>query len=547
MMTLDAPRGAFPPTTTPLPTWRFLKAVALGLAVASQLALGAMLRPDTVRAAVPAPDERLGGHVTARIGERVVAFPTLKTDVKADVRGDIATVTVTQTFLNPANVPLNATYLFPLNRRAAVHHMRMQVADEIVTAVIQKKEEARRTFETAKRAGKAAALLEQHRPNMFTQEIANLMPGVPITITLTYSQAVPRVDGHYELVVPLVVGPRYRPAHHRAPPRVAGGAPAAPQPDAANVRRDDGGPIVPPAPVPAVPRFGGWQLGPIPKYPAVSGLTVPDTVERDRVAITVDLTSAIPMSGIGSATHRVTVTGEGDSRRIVLADGRTIDNRDFVLRYTLAGKAPQAGLLVHRDKRGGYFSLMIEPPAAPAADQIAAREIVFILDTSGSMGGLPIEASKTFMRHALKGLRPADRFRIVTFANQATEFSRQPVPATPENLAAGLAYVDGLRASGGTEVLHGLRLAYAAPLNKDALRLVVFLSDGYVSNEPEILRMVASHVGAGRMYTFGVGTSVNRYLIAEMARQGRGRHRIIDPTQKAHDEAMAFARSLESP
>ncbi|HUS96316.1 MAG TPA: VIT and VWA domain-containing protein, partial [Hyphomicrobiaceae bacterium] len=441
-------------------------------------------------------------------------------------------------------VPLNATYLFPLNKGGAVSAMKMEVGDELVMAVIQKKDEARKTFEQAKQVGKAAALLEQHRPNMFTQEIANLMPGLPVKITLTYSQAVPRIDGNYELVVPLVVGPRYRPAHHRGTHRRDRQRTAE-----VDIRPHDapGDSIVPPQPVPARPRFGTWQLGPVPAYPGVSGLTIPPVVETDRVAITVNLKSALPLKDVTSVTHPLAIEGDENTQRITLAAGRTIDNRDFVLRYRLAGALPSAGLLAHRDKRGGFFSLLIEPPALPDASHINAREMVFILDTSGSMSGAPMETSKSFMRHALRGLRPADSFRIIRFSERASEFSTQPVPATTENIAAGLSFVNTLHAGGGTEMLSGLKMAYGAARGRDTLRIIVFLSDGYVSNEPEILRQVAANVGIGRMYAFGVGTSVNRYLIAEMARQGRGMHRIIDPTRTGNAEAIAFASRLKTP
>jgi Ca-activated chloride channel homolog len=511
--------------------------------IAPATALGVLLAPVAGTAAVPG-DNRMGGRMTARIGERTFAFPTLKTNVRANVKGDLATVVVTQTFANPTNVPLNATYLFPLNKDAAVFAMTMEVGDEIVSAVIQKKAEARKTFETAKRAGKAAALLEQHRPNMFTQEIANLMPGLPVKVTLKYTQTVPRVGDAYELVVPLVVGPRYVPRNHRSTNRVAGLAANRP-PNA--VKRDDDGPVTPPAPVPVKPQLGTWQLGAVPKYPEVSGLTIPPVIDSDRVNIAVDLHSAIAVQSTASPSHALTVAGNKHHRTVALAAGKTIDNRDFVLRYRLAGAFPAAGLMAHHDTRGGYFSLLIEPPDRPAPEQTAARELVFILDTSGSMGGKPIAASKAFMRRALEGLRATDTFRIIQFSNNASQFTTRPIPATPGNVAAGLRYVDGLRAGGGTEMMTGLRLAYAAPGDPKTLRLVVFLSDGYVSNEPEILREVATNVKAGRMYAFGVGTSVNRYLIAEMARQGRGRYRIIDPTKDGDAAAISFADAIATP
>ena len=499
-------------------------------------ALALALVPGRVGAAPPPDDKSLAGRITAEAGGKAIHFPSLKTDVVADIQGDLATVTVTQTFVNPTATPLNAKYLFPLHKDAAVFAMTMEVGEEVVQANIREREEARQTFEQGKREGKAAALLEQHRPNMFTQEIANLMPGDPIKVTLRYTQTVPRSDGGYELVVPLVVGPRYIPIDQANRPQVAVLAPGsvlrdAPAADNAN----------PP------PATGVWQLGPVPDYPEVTGLTIPATINADRVSIRVNLASGIPIAGVTSATHALATTGDTRAKTVTLAEGRTVDNRDFVLRYTLSGSAPQAGLLAHRDARGGTFSLLIEPPQAPADADITPREMVFVLDTSGSMSGLPIEASKTFMRHALQALRPADYFRIIRFSSSASELASGPIPATPGNVRAGLAYVDRLSADGGSEVLAGLRQAYGVAQSPGTLRVVVFLSDGYVGNEPEILRMVSASVGQGRLYAFGIGSAVNRYLIEQMARHGRGLSRIIDPTEKSHEAAIQFASRLKTP
>jgi Ca-activated chloride channel family protein len=431
--------------------------------------------------------------------------------------------------------PLNAKYLFPLHKDAAVFSMTMQVGEEVVQAKIREREEARQTFEQGKREGKAAALLEQHRPNMFTQEIANLMPGDPIKVTLKYTQTVPRIDGGYELVVPLVVGPRYIPAERVNRPQVAVLAPT-------GILRDiPDDKSTPPA------ATGVWQLGPVPEYPEVTGLTIPATIDADRVSIRVNLASGIPIAGVTSTTHALATTGDTRAKTVSLAGGRTVDNRDFILRYVLSATAPQAGLLAHRDVRGGTFSLLIEPPQAPAAADITPREMVFVLDTSGSMAGLPIEASKTLMRHALQALRPADYFRIIRFSSSAGELASGPLLATPTNIRAGMGYVDGLHADGGTEVLAGLRQAYGVAQSPGTLRIVVFLSDGYVGNEPEILRMVSSSVGQGRLYAFGIGTAVNRYLIEEMARHGRGLSRVIDPSEKSHEAAIQFASRLKTP
>ncbi len=447
-----------------------------------------------------AEDAAPGGQLNALLDRREISLPLLNTQISAQIAGDLATVTVRQVFENPTDVPLHATYLFPLNKGAAVHAMTMEVGSEVITAVIQEKRQAQATFEKAASDGKAATLLVQHRPNMFTQNIANLMPGLPVTVTIEYAQTVPRIDGAYELVVPLVVGPRYQ-------------------------RETDAKLLA---------------------YPGVAGLNLPETIAGDRVSIHANLTAPVPVTAIHSATHRIDVSGE-DTRTIQLSEGKTIDNRDFVLRYDLAGEAVQAGALTHLDDRGGIVSLMIEPPTLPGPDQILPRELVFVLDTSGSMAGAPLEASKAFMQQALKGLRKGDHFRIIRFSNTAEAYAQQAQPATPEALGQAGAFVIGLEASGGTEIANAIRTAFTAPQRENALRIVVFLSDGYIGDEAEVLATIDRLIGSSRIYAFGVGTSVNRYLLDEMARVGRGFARYVDPTETGLDAAQSLARRLEIP
>ncbi len=478
----------------------------------------------------PAADD-IGGYLEAMVNEERVLLPALRVDYEVAVHGDLAEVKVVQTFANPLSVAIAPRYLFPLHEDAAVSGLLMQVGDERVVGEFQRRARAERTFAAAAKAGKVAAIVNQQRPNMFTQEIANLMPGAPVVITLKYSQVVPRIDNAYELRVPLVVGPRYIPAPKTAEPKMVS-------------QQDEH------APVPDKPErapSGAWQFGPVPSYPPVAGLDIPTTVLKERVSVKLNLTSAIPVRDVKSASHKLAVTGDEASKAITLAGGKTIDNRDLVLRYSLAGALPQAGLLAHKGEGDGTFSLLIEPPKVPQEADITRREMVFVLDTSGSMSGTPMAASRTFMRHALGTLRPGDAFRIIRFSNNASEFSPTPLPATPQNIAAGTAYVNAITASGGTEILSGLRRAYAQAPDPNVLRIVVFLSDGYVGNEAEILQLVARSVGQGRLYSFGVGAAVNRYLVAEMARLGRGISRIIDPTVNSQEEAVKFAARLDMP
>lgn len=472
----------------------------------------------------------LGGTVQAEVDGEIVYFPTLKTDITANIQGDLATVEIRQIFSNPLDVPLNARYLFPMNKDSAVYAMRMEVGDEIVEAQIQEIQEAKKTFEKAKKEGKAASLLTQHRPNMFTQKIANLMPGLPITVTLKYTQSVPKVEGDYELVLPLIVGPRYQSGNAGEPPVIM-----------------DDGVAIGQAEVSASDPFGKWEIEELPPYPPVAGLNLPQHIEEDRVSIKVKINAAMPVLAVYSDTHALEVTGDEHMKDVSLAAGRVIDNSDFVLRYQLSGRDTQAGFLSSSTEKGGFFSLLIEPPAAPQEEQITPREMVFVLDTSGSMSGLPIAASKTFMRHALENLRPTDYFRIIQFNNNAQEYMSSPVSASPRHIQDGLTYVDGLYASGGTEMHTAITQAFRVAPEPGTLRIVVFLTDGYIGSEASVLQQINTNIGEARIYAFGMGTSVNRFLLSEMGRAGRGFARFLDPTENADDVARQLATRLESP
>lgn len=562
--------------------------------------------------------DRLGGRIEASIGGATYLLPSLSTDIDANVQGDLVTVTVKQRFDNPFDRPMHATYLFPLNKDAAVFEMVLEVADERIRAQIDRVEKAKQTFDAAKSKGKSAALLTQQRPNMFTQSIANLAPGVPVDVTLRYVHTVAKVDGEYELALPLVVGPRYQPpgagspaseedsrtataesyerfdapeeahlvhagAEHAVGPELAGidvlgaghfgtsrlrgGAfirvnAAAPGARATAQWRVEG-PVAQPhfargqyaqrtgnaadGPSSSSP-FSRFELEGLSSYPPVSGLELPSSISDERVDLRVSLNAAVPLQAAQSPTHAVSLDErEPTSWSVRLARGRTIDNADFVLRYSLAGDRTQAGALTHGDERGGFFSMLIEPPAVSAQSEITPRELVFVLDASGSMSGLPMEASKAFMREALKNLRPSDSFRIIRFSDAATQFSTEPLPASPLNIVRAIRYTNALNGSGGTEMTSGIRQALDVPVPAGTLRLVVFLTDGYIGNDAEVLELIDERIGNARLFAFGVGASVNRYLLSQMGRTGRGFTRYMDPTERVDEVAKELAARIQSP
>jgi len=475
----------------------------------------------TAQAAIDPPEEK-SGAIEAEYQGRKIEFPLLKSNYRVDIQGDIATIELQQTFKNPSNIPLNATYLFPLNKDAAVYAMQMKVGDEIINAQIKRIEEAKQIFEEAKQAGKAASMLEQHRPNMFTQNLANLMPNLPIIVTLKYTQAVVRKDRQYELVLPLLVGPRYQETTSAS---------------VANKQR-----------VNSQTQFGTWELQSLPITPPSMGIDIPKTLQKDRVSITVRLKAAIPVNNLYSQTHQISQsTLEDGSKLIHLKNNAVVDNRDFVLHYQLADKQTQVGMLTHKDDTGNFFSLLIEPPQISTETNTIAREMVFVLDTSGSMSGYPLDASKAFMKHALNTLRPNDYFRIIDFGTSPREFNQSPLQATAENLNKGLKHIEQLEARGGTNINAAIQQSFQVQPKQGLMRIVVFLTDGYIGSEAEVLATINDIRGDARIYALGVGSSVNRYLLDEMAIAGHGFARYIDPTQNIEDSAIQFANYLSTP
>ena len=248
-----------------------------------------------------------------------------------------------------------------------------------------------------------------------------------------------------------------------------------------------------------------------------------------------------------SPTHPLEIIETGTGLRAHFADGKVLDNKDLIIRYMLGGDDLQAATLTHHDERGGFLSLMIEPPAVPDEATATPRELVFVLDTSGSMSGQPLAASKRFMDAALLGLRPDDYFRIIPFSHSARHFAKDAAPATERNIRAGRKFVSKLTADGGTEIDNAIRTAFATQSPEHTMRIVVFLSDGYIGGEAQVLRSIREQIGQSRIYAFGIGNSVNRYLLDAMAEEGRGYARYVGLDEDANDVAEQMAANLKTP
>lgn len=458
-------------------------------------------------------------------GEPLGDFPLQHTEVTADVGGYLVRTTVEQVYANPYSEVIEAVYSFPLGATAAVNDFVMEVAGRKIVGIVRPREEAERIYREARARGQTASLLTQERPNLFTQNVANIEPGGTVKVTLTTFERLRYEKGAYEYVFPMVVGPRYIPGGMATPSepatKQAGGAGTSPATDVV----PDADHITPPVLKPG--ERSGHDIG-----------------------LTVHLEAGLALGEVTSVAHKVAIAREGKTRATVtLAANDTIPNRDFVLRWTVDASKMGFGFLAHREDQEGYFTLMVQPPLAPADEEVCPREITFILDVSGSMSGLPIETSKSLVREVLDRLRPEDAFNIFVFASGNGQLWPTARQGSAENILAAKAYLNGLSGGGGTEMLAGLRRAIEGTHDPKFLQMFVFCTDGYVGDETRILEFVKQERREARFFAFGIGNSVNRYLIEGIGAEGGGRSAVVMPRDEGHAQkaAEAFFACIDSP
>ncbi|UCH23330.1 MAG: AgmX/PglI C-terminal domain-containing protein [Deltaproteobacteria bacterium] len=434
-------------------------------------------------------------------------LPLKSTSAKVNISGVIANVIVTQVYKNTGNRPLEAVYVFPASTRAAVYGMKMTIGERTITAKIRKREEARQDYQQAKQMGKSASLLEQHRPNVFQMNVANILPQDIIRVELKYTELLISTDTIYEFVYPTVVGPRYSetPVGQQAPPS----------------ERWVENPYL--------------HQGEAPPY------------EFD---ITVKLAAGgLPIQKVTCPSHSVDMHYiSPDSASVSLHhDERRGGNRDFILKYRLAGGKIKTGLLLSDGENEQFFLLMVQPPKRVIESQIPPREYIFIVDVSGSMHGFPLDVSKKLLKDLIGNLRPIDRFNVLLFAGGSSMLSEKSLSATPNNVVHAINVIERQRGGGGTRLLPALNRALSLPEAEGYSRTIVIASDGYVSVEEEVFDLMRNHLGKANMFVFGIGSSVNRHLIEGMARIGMGEPFIVLRPEEAAVKAKQFRKLIQSP
>ncbi|MEO8072857.1 MAG: TonB family protein, partial [Acidobacteriota bacterium] len=430
-------------------------------------------------------------------GVELGACPLKHTDVKAEISGFVSRVKVVQEFENNFAEPIEAVYVFPLSQNSAVDRMTMKIGTRTINGKIMKREEARKIYETAKTEGKTASLLDQERPNIFTQSVANILPNEKIIIEISYVETLKYEDGAYQFVFPMVVGPRYIPNSV-----------------------SDANKISPP---------------------------IAETRAGHDISIEVNLDAGVPIEEIRSKSHDIqTINLSPNSAKVTLRDENTIPNKDFILNYDVSGKRIEDAVLTHRDERGGFFTLILQPPDNFAVEDVTPKEIVFVLDTSGSMSGFPIEKAKEAMKMSLEGLYPNDTFNLITFAGDTAILFDKPVYATRANLDKAQEFLASRNGGGGTEMMKAIKAALEPSDAQNHLRIVCFMTDGYVGNENEIIAEVQKHQNA-RVFSFGIGSSVNRFLLDKIAEEGRGEAEYVALEDEGSKAAKKFYERVRTP
>ncbi len=448
-------------------------------------------------------------------GSQGTGCPLEHTLVKAEISGFMARVEVTQTFTNPRKEKIEAVYTFPLSSNGAVDDMVMRVGDRIVRGAIKRREEARRIYERARDRGYTASLLDQERPNIFTQSVANIMPGEKVKITIRYGELLPYEDGAFTFVFPMVVGPRFIPG----------------QP---------------------VGKQGTGRAADTDAVPDASRITPPVAEKGSRAGHDIDLTvsidAGVPVLKFDSKLHQVEIERSSPQRAVVsLKNKKEIPNRDFVLQYTVAGEEIRSGVLTHKEKEQGYATIIMIPPKRVVPEEIAPKEMIFVIDCSGSQRGRPLEKAKETMKYVIENMNAGDTFNIIDFNSGARALFESPKENSAENRAKALKYLNALEARGGTWMGPAIETVCRNPAPKNRLRIVTFMTDGYVGNDFEIISLVKRLRGKSRWFPFGTGNSVNRFLLDNMAKAGGGEVEYILLNSPGEETAKKFYKRIASP
>jgi Ca-activated chloride channel family protein len=448
---------------------------------------------------------------------RYVTAPVQSTEVDIGVRGLVVEALVRQRFSNPTDEWMEGVYVFPLPQNAAVHAIRLEIGDRIIEGQIKEREAARKVYEKAKTEGRKASLVEQERPNIFTTSVANIGPGEEVAVRISYQQVLDYDSGRFELRFPMVVGPRY----------------------------------IPGAVTSTATRGTGWAFD-TDQVPDASRVT-PPVLHPDRgpinpVSLSVTLDPGLPLERLHCPSHAAQISKlPTEVHRIVL--DQVPADRDFVLEWAPArGNEPRAAIFTEELDGSFYVLAMLMPPDDAYTETVRLpREVIFVIDTSGSMGGTSIIQAREALMLALEQLTPEDFFNIIEFDSSFSGLHRKSVPAMPAAVDEAIDWVAGLQADGGTEMMGPLLTALEDTEEHTPLRQVVFITDGCVGNEEALFAAIHRELGRSRLFTVGIGSSPNSHFMQRAASVGRGDFTHIGTPSEVSLRMGEFFAKLENP
>lgn len=462
---------------------------------------------------------------TNRAG-RYIKAPMVSTDVKMKVAGPIIRTTLSQTFQNNSDEWVEGVYVFPLPEKAAVDRLRIVVGGRFIEGKIKEKKQAKKIYETAKAEGKKASLVEQLRPNMFSASVANIGPHESVAIQIEYQDKSEIKHGVASLTFPMTVAPRFSPPS-----------------ELIKVATADGGTM----PVVLDPVLDRHLISP----PVMHPKNEPVEYLRLPVSIDIELDAGFDLANIDSPYHKVSVNQiDDDSAHITLSAGQVPANRDFQLNWQAQrSHEPQRAVFKETIGETSYLMTMMSPPLpeAPIILDSHAREVLFIIDTSGSMGGTSIDQARRALTLGLKQLGPEDNFNITRFSNDYSKFSSHPIPATKENIQKAMRYVNSLKAKGGTMMKPALSDNFQIKTDDERLRQIIFITDGAIGNETELFALIKDRLGDARMFPIGIGSAPNRFFMSRAAKFGRGTMVMIGKVDEVETEMGALFSALENP
>jgi len=432
-------------------------------------------------------------------------FPLKKTHVNVTITGVIADVVVTQKYVNHGTRPITARYIFPASTRAAVHGMKMKIGEHMICAKVKERNIAQKEFNAAKKQGKSASLLKQQRPNVFSMNVANIMPEDIIEVELHYTELLVPTDGTYEFTYPTVVGPRY-----------------------SNQNEADS------------PETDHWVKNPYLKE---------GSEDRTEFDIDLSISTGIALQELVCPSHETEILWENESvaRILTATSEKSGGNRDFILNYRLAGKTIESGLMLYSGEDENFFLLMVQPPERVKPTDIPPREYIFVVDISGSMHGFPLNTAKELLKNLIENLKESDKFNVVLFAGGSRVMAPASVPASGENVQNAIRLIDGQKGGGGTELSLALKKALSLQADEAYSRTILIITDGYIAAEKDVFHLIQQNLNRTNVFSFGIGSSVNRYLIEGMARAGHGKPFVVTQPREARGAAERFRNYVQLP